>query len=87
MKNYLNNFMIECEYLDSDREFLIEAFEKIEGCEEAKKEFERIVKLYENDIHCDYYNAILVPAQNAGKLVGVHPYTSGLLIFMCMTKH
>ena len=46
MKNYLNNFMIECEYLDSDREFLIEAFEKIEGCEEAKKEFERIVKLY-----------------------------------------
>ena len=87
MKQYLNDFMVECEYLDSDREFLLDAYDKIQGNETAKSEFARLVAVYENDIHCDYYKGILVPAQNAGKLVGVHPYTSGLLIFMCMTKH
>ncbi|MBE6675015.1 MAG: hypothetical protein E7596_07910 [Ruminococcaceae bacterium] len=87
MRDYLNNFMIECDYLDSDREFLLEAFDKIQGNEEAKKEFERILGVYEGNIKCDYYKEILVPAQNAGKLVNVHMYTSGLLIFMCMTKH
>lgn len=87
MKNYLNNFMVQCSYLDTDREFLLSAFDKIQSNENAKSEFERLVKVYEGNIHCDYYKEILVPAQNAGKLVGVHPYTSGLLIFMCMTKH
>ena len=79
--------MIECEYLDSDREFLLNAYDKIVENESAKNEWEIILKVYNNDIKCDYYNGILVPAQNAGKLVGVHPYTSGLLIFMCMSKH
>ncbi len=86
MRNYLNNFMIEFDYLDSDREFLLEAFDKIQGNEDTKKEFERILGIYESNIKCDYYKEILVPAQNAGKLVNVHMYTSGLLIFMCMTK-
>ena len=38
MKNYLNNFMLDCEYLDSDREFLIKAYEKIANNEKTKKE-------------------------------------------------
>lgn len=87
MRDYLNNFMIECDYLDSDREFLLDAFDKIQANDETKKEFERILGVYESNIKCDYYKEILVPAQNAGKLVNVHTYTSGLLIFMCMTKH
>ena len=86
MKKYLNDFMVEFEYLDEDREFLIDAYGKIEANEEARAEWDRILKVYNDDINCDYYKGILVPAQNAGKLVGVHPYTSGLLIFMCMTK-
>ncbi len=86
MKNYLNDFMVECEYLDTDREFLINAYEKITGSEDTKKEWERILSVYDNNIKCDYYKEILVPAQNVGKLACVHPYTSGLLIFMCMTR-
>ena len=86
MKKYLNDFMLDCEYLDSDREFLISAYEKITENEATKAEWERILKVYDDNIKCDYYKEILVPAQNAGKEVGVHPYTSGLLIFMCMTK-
>lgn len=86
MKKYLNDFMVECEYLDYDREFLLEAYSKIAQNESANVEWERILNVYNNNIKCDYYNEILVPAQNIGKTVGVHPYTSGLLIFMCMTK-
>ena len=40
MKNYLNNFMIECEYLDSDREFLLNAYDKIVENESAKRSSE-----------------------------------------------
>lgn len=86
MRKYLNDFMVECEYLDADREFLLSAYDKIAENESTKSEWERILEVYNNDIKCDYYKGILVPAQNAGKIVGVHPYTSGLLIFMCMTK-
>ena len=86
MRKYLNDFMVECEYLDADREFLLSAYDKIAENESTKSEWERILEVYNNDIKCDYYKGILVPAQNAGKIVGVHPYTSGLLVFMCMTK-
>ena len=77
MKEYLNSFMTECDYTGEDKAFLLEAYEKIAGYESTKKEWERILKVYDNNIKCDYYNEILVPAQNAGKAVGVHPYTSG----------
>ena len=86
MKKYLNDFMVEGDYTKEDREFLLAAYEKIEGYESTKKEWSRILKIYDASIKCDYYNEILVPAWNAGKAVGVHPYTSGLLIFMCMSK-
>ena len=87
MREYLNNFMTVCDYLDTDKEFLLNAFDKIQANSETKAEFERILGVYEGNIQCDYYKEILVPAQNAGKIVNVHTYTSGLLIFMCMTKH
>ena len=86
MRNYLNDFMVEGDYASEDREFLLEAYEKIASYESTRKEWARILKIYDANIKCDYYNDILVPAQNAGKTVGVHPYTSGLLIFMCMSK-
>ena len=87
MREYLNNFMQKWEYTNEDREFLLDAFDKIWANAEAKAEFERILGVYEANIKCDQYKEILVPAQNAGYLANVHKYTSGLLIYMCMTKH
>lgn len=87
MRAYLNDFMVKWQYTDEDREFLLDAYEKIEANSEAKAEFERILKVYEGNINCDQYKEILVPAQNAGYLANVHKYTSGLLIYMCMSKH
>ena len=87
MREYLNNFMQKWEYTNEDKEFLLNAFDKIWAKAEAKAEFERILGVYEANIKCDQYKEILVPAQNAGYLANVHKYTSGLLIYMCMTKH
>ena len=39
MKKYLNDFMVECDYLDSDREFLLNAYEKIATNETANEEW------------------------------------------------
>lgn len=86
MKKYLYDFMVECDYLESDRDFLISAYEKIVEGDDTRAEWERILKIYDANIKCDYYKEILVPAWNVGKTVNVHPYTSGLLIFMCMSK-
>ena len=87
MRSYLNDFMTKWQYEDEDKAFLLDAFDKIWAKAEAKAEFERILGVYEANIKCDQYKEILVPAQNAGYLANVHKYTSGLLIYMCMTKH
>ena len=87
MRSYLNEFMTKWQYEDEDKAFLLDAFDKIWANNEAKAEFERILGVYEANIKCDQYKEILVPAQNAGYLANVHKYTSGLLIYMCMTKH
>ena len=36
MRNYINEFMLEGEYLDSDREFLLDAYDKIVGNADTK---------------------------------------------------
>ena len=87
MREYLNDFMTKWKYEDDDKAFLLDAFDKIWANAGAKAEFERILGVYEGNIKCDQYKELLVPAQNAGYLVGVHKYTSGLLIYMCMSKH
>ena len=87
MRNYLNDFMTKWQYTDEDKAFLLEAYDKICANSEAKAEFDRILGVYEANIKCDQYKELLVPAQNAGYLANVHKYTSGLLIYMCMTKH
>ena len=87
MRNYLNDFMTKWQYTDEDKAFLLEAYDKICANSEAKAEFDRILGVYEANIKCDQYKELLVPAQNAGYLANVHKYTSGLLIYMCMSKH
>lgn len=87
MRNYLNDFMTKWEYTSEDKAFLLEAYDKICANSEAKAEFDRILGVYESNIKCDQYKEILEPAQKAGYLANVHKYTSGLLIYMCMTKH
>lgn len=87
MKKYLEQFLKDFEYKDSDAQFLLSEYDKIAGNWSSNDQFNKIIAEYEKSIKIDYYNDVLVKAQNAGNNVGVHPYTSGLLIFMCLSKH
>lgn len=87
MKAYLEQFLKDFDYKESDAKFLLGEYDKIAGNWSAKSAFDKIISEYEKSIKIDYYNDVLVKAQNAGNNVGVHPYTSGLLIFMCLSKH
>ena len=87
MKKYLEKFLKDFDYKEKDAEFLLSEYEKIESNNYANSLFNKVIEDYNNSIKIDYYNDVLVKAENAGKNVGVHPYTSGLLIFMCLSKH
>lgn len=87
MKQYLEKFLKDFDYKESDAEFLLSEYSKIAENEEANKGFNELIELYNRTIEFDYYKDFLLKAEEAGKLAGVHPYTSGLLIFMCITKH
>ena len=87
MKAYLEQFLKDFEYKESDAKFLLSEYEKIAKHWSANSMFNNIIAAYEKSIKIDYYNDVLVKAQNAGTNAGVHPYTSGLLIFMCLSKH
>lgn len=87
MKAYLEKFLKDFDYKESDAKFLLAEYSKIEANEDANKTFSDLIALYNQTIKFDYYNDLLVKAENAGKIVGVHPYTSSLLIFMCLSKH
>ena len=84
MKQYLEKFLKDFDYKESDAKFLLDEYSKIASNEEANKGFNELIELYNQTIEFDYYKDFLVKAENAGKLAGVHPYTSGLLIFMCI---
>lgn len=87
MKAYLEQFLKDFEYKESDAKFLLSEYEKIASNWSANALFNKVIEDYNKSIKIDYYNDVLVKAENAGKNVGVHPYTSGLLIFMCLSKH
>ena len=86
MRSYIIYLMDELDFDKEAQDSLLSDLDKIEQSAEAKKEFYDCVKMYESDINADY-NTILKNAEIAGEKVGVHKYSAGLLVFMCMSKH
>lgn len=86
MKNYLIELMNELDFDKEAQDSLLADFAKIEANEQAKAEFYECIASYEANINTDY-GALLTNAEKAGEKVGVHKYSAGLLVFMCMSKH
>ena len=86
MKEYVLNFMKDFDYGKEATDALYADFIKIYSDENAKKEFEECIKAYEENINLNY-NELLSRAEKAGESVGVHKYSAGLLIFICLSKH
>ena len=86
MKTYLEAFLKECEYEDHDRIFLLEAYEKIVSCDVACALWKKAVEMYGTEGMCDYEAARKL-AEEAGDAVGLHTYTTALLLYLCFTKN
>ena len=86
MKNYLNEFLKTCEYCAADRIFLTDTYERIASHAKTAELWESAIAIYRENISCDF-RKIVTLADKAGALLGIHPYTAELLIFLCLTKY
>lgn len=85
MRKYFEEFFVEFEYPAEDTAFLLAAFDKICACDQARVVFEQACAAYTADCNCDY-GALMAQTRNAGQLVGVHNYTTDLLLYICFSK-
>ncbi|MBO5269586.1 MAG: hypothetical protein J6B77_02290 [Clostridia bacterium] len=87
MRNYLIGFLREFEYDAADAAHLLGVYDTIAQSEEASALLSEALAAYAADRMLDYKEEILKRSQKIAKLVSVHPYTTDLLVFMCMTRH
>ena len=85
MKAYLDEFLTSCGYCREDRIFLTETYEKIISYPKPSELWEKALALYRENVNCNF-DEVLALSHRAGSLLGIHPYTAHLLIFLCMTK-
>ena len=86
MREYVLKVMQELEFDKEAIDSLYADFVKIYSDENAKKEFDECISAYEENINLDY-GWLLSKAEKAGESVGVHKYSGGLLVFLCLSKH
>lgn len=85
MRDYLINFLNRQEYSKEDLEYLVSCYDKIQNNATAKECFEKALKLYDEDINCEYGDIIGL-ADAAAKELYIYEYTAELLIFLLFTK-
>ncbi len=85
MRNYLINFLSQQEYMSEDAEYLISCYDKIQNNTTAKECFEKALKLYDENINCEY-REIIGLADDAAKELYIYEYTAELLLFLLFTK-
>ena len=86
MKTYLKNFFEACEYAETDAVFLTGVYDEIMKNAEAAELWNRALSVYGKDIRCNF-REILLLADRAAELLGIHKYTAELLIFVCLTQN
>ncbi len=85
MKSYLHEFLQTCGYASEDCALLTGTYEKIHSYPKTTELWEKAVALYRENVNCDL-REVLSLADRAGALLGIHPYTAELLIFLCLTQ-
>ena len=58
MRDYLISFLNRQEYSKEDLEYLVSCYDKIQNNATAKECFEKALKLYDEDINCEYGDII-----------------------------
>ena len=85
MRNYLINFLNEFEYLEEDANYLVSCYDKIQNNTVAKECLDKALKLYDEDINCEYRDIIDL-ADKAAKEIYIYEYTAELIMFLLFTK-
>jgi len=87
MKDYLISFMNDFSYDEKDAAFLLSSYDKIIQNENTKALFDQCIARYNEDYMMDINTELLQPAEKECEMIGVHPFTTGLLLYICLSKH
>lgn len=85
MISYLKNFFEEFEYERDDAEFLLSSYERVCENKAALEIWNDALKLYNDNVECDYM-AIIAAADKVASMLYIHEYTLEFMMFVCMTK-
>ncbi len=85
MRDYLMNFLNQQEYMPDDAEYLVSCYDKIQNNAFAKECFDKAIKLYDEDMFCEYGDIIDL-ADSAAKEIYIYEYTAELIMFLLFTK-
>lgn len=86
MKNYLISFMNDFSYDEKDAAFLLASYDQIIRNEDTKTLFDQCIARYNEDYLMDINTELLQPAEKECEKIGVHPFTTGLLLYICLSK-
>lgn len=84
-REFLKLFMCRLDFPLAAQKTFLEAFDCIEGDRVACAWFSSLLQQYEKSEHCSY-KQMLSDMKTLGETLGIHEYTSGMLMFMCMTE-
>ncbi len=85
MREYLTALFTAQGYLPADAEYLLSVYDRIYASSAAAAIFDGALALYDADENCNY-DEIIRAADDVAALLAVHPYTTELLVFLCMTR-
>ncbi len=86
MKEYLINFFHTFEYEPEDADYLLSVYDMIAGREDTLAVWNEAIRIYDRDTCCDF-SLIISLAQDVAQRLGIHRYTTELLVFICLSKH
>ena len=85
MKTYLEKFFKKFDYPENDVAILINAYDKIIADSSTEKLWEKAIKMYEEDIKCDFREIIAI-ADDVALKVCLKEYTVNLLMLICLSR-
>ena len=86
MKDYLISFFDEFKYAPEDAQCLIGAYDQICAHEAASGLLSDILAAYEANFLLSCQKEVFERAKEISNLTGIHPYTTDLLVCICLTK-
>ena len=87
MRQYLVDFFKDFAYQDEDASILLSAYDKTVADKEACALLHDAIAAYEKNVRINYKEEILDRATKIAEIIGMHRYTTHLLLFICLSKH